>query len=106
HLMFWQQLVRWLIIDSSGRVTASVPSQMLFDDSHVVLSAEVRAKDYQPLSDARVEAHIIGPGGLSASVEMTPVPDAPGSFQTEWTASKPGSYLTEVTAKRGTEQIG
>src|SRR4029077_16244394 len=106
HAAFWQQLIRWLVINSGGRVAASVPNQVLFDNGHVVLSAEVRGKDYQPVPDARVEAHIIRPGGVSASIDMTPVADAPGAFQAEWTAAKTGSYLTEVTARRGAEQIG
>ena len=37
---------------------------------------------------------------------MTPVPDAPGTFQAEWTAEKPGSYLTEVVAQRGGQELG
>ncbi len=61
HKMFWQQLLRWLASDTPGRVVASVPSQMLFDDGKVRLSAEVRDKDYLPATEARVEAHIIGP---------------------------------------------
>ena len=101
HDVFWQQLIRWLVIDSSGRVAASVPNQVLFDESRIVLSAEVRAKDYQPVSDASVEAHIIGPSGVSARVELSPTPDVPGTFQAEWTAPRAGSYLTEVTARRG-----
>lgn len=106
HTMFWQQLLRWLVTDTPSQLVASVPSQMLFDDGQVKLSADVRDKNYLPAPDASVEAHILGPGGISAMVEMTPVPDAPGTFQGEWTAEKPGSYLTEVTAQRGGEQIG
>jgi hypothetical protein len=106
HTLFWQQLLRWLVTDSPGHVVSSVPSQVLLDDGRLALSAEVRGEDFQPVVDARVEAHIIGPGGLAASVEMTPVPDTPGSFQAEWTADKSGSYLTEVTAQRGTASIG
>jgi uncharacterized membrane protein len=106
HMMFWQQILRWLVADTPSQVVASVPSQMLFDDGNVKLSADVRDKDYLPAPDATVEAHILGPGGVSATVEMTPVPDAPGTFQDEWTAEKPGSYLTEVTAQRGGQEIG
>ena len=106
HDIFWQQLLRWLVSDSPDRVIASVPSQTLFDDGHVHLSAEVRGKDYLPIPDAHVEGHIIGPNGISASVDMTPTPNAPGTFQADWTADKPGSYLTEVTAKRGDEDLG
>jgi len=106
HDMFWQQLLRWLVSDTPGHVSASVPSQMLFDDGKVRLSAEVRDKDYMPASDARVEAHVIGPNGISAMVEMTPVPDTPGAFQADWTAEQPGSYVAEVTARHGDDELG
>ena len=47
-----------------------------------------------------MEAHILGPSGVSALVEMSPVPDNPGQFQAAWSAPKAGAYLTEVTAQR------
>jgi uncharacterized membrane protein len=106
HEAFWRQLLRWLVSDTPGRVVASVPSPMLFDDGRIQLSAEVRDKDYLPASDARVEAHILGPEGIAASVELAPDPNTPGVFQCEWTAEKPGSYRTEVVAKRGDEEVG
>jgi len=106
HDMFWQQLLRWLVSDTPGHVVASTQNQTLFDDGHVQLSADVRDKEYQPAVDAKVEAHVIGPGGISTMVEMTPVPDAPGAFQADWTAEKPGSYVVEVTAQKGDEELG
>jgi hypothetical protein len=106
HDMFWQQLLRWLVSDTPGHVVASTPNQTLFDDGHVQLSADVRDKEYQPSVDAKVEAHVIGPSGISAMVEMTPVPDTPGVFQADWTAEKPGSYVVEVTAQKGDEKLG
>jgi hypothetical protein len=106
HTMFWQQLLRWLVTDTPGNVVASVPSPMLFDDGHVQITADVRDKEYKPAPDARVETHIIGPEGVSAQLDMTPVQDTPGIFRADWTADKPGSYLTEVTAKRGNDEIG
>ncbi len=74
HDAFWRQLLRWLVTDTPGNVVASVPSQMLFDDGRVRISADVRDKEYQPAADAQVEAHILGPGGTAAPVEMTPDP--------------------------------
>jgi hypothetical protein len=104
--LFWQQLLRWLVTGSPGHVAASVPSQVLLDDGRVALSVEVRGDDYQPAAEARVEAHVLGPDGVSANIELTPVPDAPGSFQADWTAEKSGSYLTEVVARRGDQLLG
>ncbi len=100
HDLFWQQLLRWLVSDTPGHVVASVPAQMLLDNGEVKLTAEVRDQEYNPAPDARVEAHILGPSGISALVEMTPVPGSPGQFQGVWSAPKPGAYLTEVTAQR------
>jgi uncharacterized membrane protein len=100
HDLFWQQLLRWLVADTPGHVTVSVPSQMLLDTGAVTLTAEVRDQQFNPAADARVEAHILGPSGISARLEMTPAPDTPGQFQAAWSAARPGAYLTEVTAQR------
>ena len=32
-------------------------------------------------------------------VDLTPSPDTPGNYQTDWTAEKPGTYLAEVIAE-------
>jgi len=106
HDLFWQQLLRWLVSDTPGHVTASVPAQMLLDNGAVTLTAEVRDQQYNPATDAKVEAHILGPSGVSALVEMTPVPDNPGQFQAAWSAPKTGAYLTEVTAQRANKELG
>jgi uncharacterized membrane protein len=106
HDLFWQQLLRWLVSDTPGHVTASVPAQMLLDNGAVTLIADVRDQQYNPAPDAKVEAHILGPSGVSALVEMSPVPDSPGQFQAAWSAPKTGAYLTEVTARRNATELG
>jgi len=101
HHMFWQQLLRWLVWDTPGHVLASTSSQTLLDDGHIQLFADVRDENYNPAPAAQVQAHVIGPDGITAMVDMAPVPDRPGSFQADWNAEKPGSYVVEV---RGTDQ--
>jgi uncharacterized membrane protein len=106
HEEFWQQLLRWLVTGTPGRVVATIPNQMLFDDGRVQFSAEVRDKNFLPAADAHVEAHVLGPGGSAAQIEMTPDANAPGTFRTEWSADQAGSYLTEVIATRDKEELG
>jgi uncharacterized membrane protein len=106
HDLFWQQLLRWLSADSPGPVTVSMPQQTLMDEGHVKLTATVRDKEFTPAADAHVSAHVIGPDGATAVVDMTPVANTPGTFEAEWTAEKPGSYVTEVTAEKGTDELG
>src|SRR5262249_23987627 len=76
------------------------------DDGRVRFSAEVRDKNYLPAPEAHVQAHILGPEGTAEQIELTPDPNAPGTFHADWNAGKAGSYLTEVTATRGTEEVG
>ena len=106
HDLFWQQLLRWVASDTPGHVAASVPAQMLLDNGAVTITADVRDLQYNPAPNAKVEAHILGPSGVSALVEMTPVPDNPGQFQAAWSAPKTGAYLTEVTAQRADASTG
>ncbi|MSV34548.1 MAG: hypothetical protein EXQ47_02985 [Bryobacterales bacterium] len=106
HEMFYQQLLRWLVSDTLRKVTTSTPKQLLSDEAHVTLRAEVRDRTYLPASDAKTEAHILGPNGLAEGVEMRPDPVEAGVYTAEWTIPKPGSYLVEVVANRGSEELG
>jgi uncharacterized membrane protein len=106
HDLFWQQLLRWVVADSPGRVVASMPVTRLMDDGHVKLTATVRDKEYVVAPDAKVVARMVGPEGSSALVDLTPVPSTPGTFAADWTADKPGSYVAEVTAGRGSDELG
>ena len=106
HDTFWQQLLRWVVADSPGRVVASMPEARLMDDGHIKLTATVRDKAYVVAPDAKVVAHMIGPEGSSVMVDLTPVPSTPGTFAADWNADKPGSYVAEITAGRSTEELG
>ncbi len=99
HDLFWQQLLRWLVAESPGPVTASMPARILMDRGQINLTAQVRDRQFEPTADAQVAAHIVGPEGVNALIDLTPSPDTPGQFQAEWTAEKPGPYLAEVTAE-------
>lgn len=109
HDLFWQQLLRWLVADSPGPVTASMPDRLLMDQGLVQFKAQVRERQFQPAANAHVTAHIVGPEGLIALIDMAPSEETPGLYQAEWTAEKPGSYLAEITAEsagRQSQELG
>jgi hypothetical protein len=83
-----------------------MPQQTLSDEGHVQMTVVARDKDFTPAADAHVSAHIIGPDSLSAIVDLTPVPNTPGTYAMDWTADKPGSYVAELTADHGTDELG
>jgi uncharacterized membrane protein len=99
HAMFWEQLLRWLATDTPGRVMASTPKTVLDDESKVLLRAEARDKSFKPLSNVRVEARIVGPEGLAATVDLNPAPLEEGVYTAEWSAEKPGSYIAEIVVQ-------
>ncbi len=103
---FWQQMLRWLVNDAPGVVTASTPRQVLEDQDEVPLRVEVRDKTYQPLGNANVQAHFIGPNNLSDTLQLHPVPAEEGVYTGTWAASKPGAYLAEITASNSSGEIG
>jgi uncharacterized membrane protein len=99
HDLFWQQLLRWLVSESQGRVVANVSATTLTDSGAIQVTARVRDKQYMPAPDASVTAHFLGPDNTNAMVDMLPVANSPGDFHVEWTAEKPGAYSVEVTAQ-------
>jgi uncharacterized membrane protein len=99
HDLFWQQLLRWLVGESPGPVTASMPARLLQDEGHVQLTAQVRDRTFQFAPDAHVTARIVGPSNTDALVELNPSQETPGLYQSDWTAEKPGSYLAEIIAE-------
>lgn len=106
HEMFWQQLLRWLVTDTRGRVTAAAPRSVLYDEGKIQIQAKVKDTTYLPATDATVEAHILGPDNLAAELSLEPDPLEPGDYKADWFAGKPGTYLVEVVGKRGGEEVG
>ena len=106
HATFWQQLLRYLVSDSPKQVTGSTTRPVLSDETKVTLRATVKDKAFQPVSNAVVEAHIVGPDGASSTVELTPQPLEEGAYTADWNADKPGSYMAEIVAGRDKDEIG
>jgi uncharacterized membrane protein len=109
HDLFWQQLLRWLVAESPGPVSASISTRTLTDEGRLQISAQVHDAQFQRATDAHVTTRIVGPEGLSAVADLTPSQDTPGMYTTEWTAEKPGAYLAEVTAEsdgKQTQELG
>ena len=98
HDLFWQQLIRWLVTDSPGKVTASASSHLLMDEGKIQLAATVRNLQFEPAVSAHVTAHLLGPQGVNSYIDLSPSQEIPGQYTAAWDAEKPGGYLAEITA--------
>ncbi|QOY89445.1 glutamine amidotransferase [Paludibaculum fermentans] len=106
HEVFWQQLLRWLVSSTSEHVSAVTDKAVYSDETRVPFHVEVRDQNYLPASDAVVEGHVLGPGGVADLVPLRPVTGQPGVYAGEWKADNAGSYLVEVIAKQGEKELG
>lgn len=106
HAIFWQQLMRWLVTETPGQVSASTPHQVLSDETRVPLRAVVRDKTYQPVAGATVEATITRPDGGSDVVTMKPDPLESGTYTGEYSAEKPGAYVAEIAGRQAQNDLG
>jgi hypothetical protein len=99
HDLFWHQLLRWLVAGTPGQVSAFMPARVLMDQGRAQFTAQVRDRQFQPAADARVTAHVMGPDGVNAFLDLTPSQQSPGTYLADWTSEKPGAYLAEITAE-------
>ncbi len=106
HATFWSQLMRWLVSETPGQVTASTPRQVLSDETKVHLQVDARNKDYEPVSNAEVEAHILGPAGTSEVVKLAAVANQPGIYAVDWDAGAAGSYVSEAVVRNEKGEVG
>jgi uncharacterized membrane protein len=106
HEMFWQQMLRWLVAGTQGRVISSTPTTLFADDQRVSIRVDARDKSFLPLADGHVEASVMGPGGANERIELRPDPTTPGVYTAEYAAIKPGSYVVETQVRRGEEEVG
>jgi uncharacterized membrane protein len=106
HEMFWQQLLRWLVSDTPGRVLVSTARPILSDENRLRLRVEARDKTFHAMANATVEARITGPGGSGDMLNLRPEPLEAGVYTGEWSADRAGSYMVEVIAKQGQEEAG
>jgi uncharacterized membrane protein len=106
HEMFWQQMLRWLVAGTQGRVISSVPQTVFADEQRIPIRVEARDKSYLPLTDGHVEATVMGPGNTNDKIQLRPDPATPGTYTADYAAVQPGSYVVETAVRRGDQEVG
>lgn len=106
HNLFFQQLLRWLVADTPGAVSVNTSARTLSDTGRIDITTMVHDTQFQPARGAHVMAHVTGPSGVDAVLEMQPSQEVPGLYAASYNAEKAGPYLTEVTASSDKEELG
>ncbi|HEY5624315.1 MAG TPA: glutamine amidotransferase [Gammaproteobacteria bacterium] len=107
HETFWRQLLHALASGAPRPVVVTAEKLFYGDDPEVRLRAEVRDREFTPVSDADVTVAVTpGLAGPPEIVEMRPLPGEPGIFEAVIQADEEGLYRFETEARLGDELLG
>ena len=101
HETFWQQFLRALVSSAPGKVSLSAST--VDGDSAILLRAEFRDAEFEPVDDVRVSAVVSDSAGESWAIDVMPSPDEPGVFVAETTPTSSGTWFFEAIAERDGE---
>ncbi|HVE79836.1 MAG TPA: hypothetical protein VNA89_13285 [Gemmatimonadaceae bacterium] len=105
HETFWRQLLRWVVSDVPGQVTAAVGADGVEPGETVTVTADVRDPLFLPVNGARATAIVTTPAGESRELPMEWTIDRDGEYRASFTAAEPGAYELRVRATLGDRTI-
>ncbi len=112
YARFWGQLVRWLASEDVKRksagegLSAHIDKRLYQPGEKVRLWAEAHAEGGRLATNAKVHATAIAPGGGRTRLQLAPVAESPGQFETVYAPTGPGAYAMTVEAKERGKKLG
>jgi len=112
YARFWGQLVRWLASEDAKRksagegLSAHIDKRLYQPGEKVRLWAEAHAEGGRLATNAKVHATAVAPGGGSTRLQLAPVAESPGQFETIYAPSGPGAYAMTVVARDRGKKLG
>jgi uncharacterized membrane protein len=105
HETFWRQLLRWLVSEVPGQVTASSGAEGVEPGEPVTVTADVRDPLFLPVNGARAAALVTTPAGEVRELPMEWTIDRDGEYRVSFTAGEPGAYELRVRATVGDRTV-
>jgi uncharacterized membrane protein len=106
HETLWRQLLRWLVSQVPGPVTATTPRDRYAPGESVLVTAEVDDDRFLRVNDARVVAHLKTPSGATRDLPMEWTVDRDGEYRASFRTEEAGLYEVRVEARRGESELG
>jgi uncharacterized membrane protein len=104
HETLWRQLLRWLVNDSPGQLTAA-PTPRAAPRERVPLLAQLRDAAYHQVNDAVVAARVVAPDGSSSEVALPWTAQRDGEYGASFLPAAPGLHRVTLEARRGEQTI-
>jgi hypothetical protein len=106
HETLWRQLLRWLVSEVPGPVTASVSPERVTPGGTVTIAATVKDATYLTVNDAQVVAHVTEPSGAQREVPLEWSVGKDGEYSARLATHDAGRYEVRVEARRADKTLG
>lgn len=101
HEIFWRQVIRELVAHAPESFALSGELR----GGKLVIHAEARDENFEPLTDISVAAVVTQAEGEPVTLNLLPAPEQPGVFQGELTPEHPGLVAIEAISSRGDDPL-
>jgi uncharacterized membrane protein len=102
---FWRQAVRWLAAPTPDPVSVIVP-EAAQPGEDVTIAADVRDAAFAPISDATIDATVVGPDKAAHAITFRRDISREGRFVTSFRPDVKGVYALHALASRRGATIG
>ncbi len=106
HENFWRQLLRWLVDDTPGHVTAEIARERVEPGTGVEVRALVEDSAYIRVNDAAVTATVTSPSGVVTELPLDWTVEEDGAYAARLVPGEPGLHEISVSARRGDVPLG
>ncbi len=106
HETFWRQILHALVSATPDRVVLTAERAFYVDEDEVVLRAQVRDGEFEPVSNASVQLSSLGDPDADEPLTMQPVPGEVGAYEATVVADASGLYRFRATAEVGEQALG
>ncbi len=97
--IFWQGVIEWLACGTVERVKVEQQTKPGLVGQDLSLRIETLGSNFEPSSDARVEANVTGPHGFAQTLQLYPFGGSLGNYQGKFVPSAPGSYRVRYSLR-------
>ncbi len=98
HEVFWRQILRWLVTSAKDQVAVELDREIYSQNEPIHIRAEVSDPSFTRVNNARVDAKIVSPSGLTTQLPLRWNPEQEGVYTADWSAHEDGLHRIEVTA--------
>ena len=106
HETFWRQILHALVSATPDPVVLTAERAFYVDEDEVVLRAQVRDGEFEPVNNASVQLATVGVPDADEPLTMQPVPGEVGTYEVTVVAEDAGLYQFRATAETDERTLG